>query len=115
MGFAIEVDHESSYWYPDEAYESDLSATAAAGAFSRWGDVATLACEVAGAEGAELAYQWQYSSDGETWKSLTWEGADTASLSKDVNSSRANKVYRCVVTAADGRVAETGAVSFVRL
>ncbi len=57
-----------------------------------------------GAEYAEQ-WQWEYSSDGgETWKSLTWDGAKTDTLTFTVNAVRAKNLYRCVLTSGAGSV-----------
>ena len=78
------------------------------------GEQATFSCSVEGAGDAELSYQWQYSTDGgETWRALGWAGAKTSELSAEATEYRARaQKYRCVVTASDGRAAESNAVAF---
>ncbi|MCC8103888.1 MAG: leucine-rich repeat protein, partial [Clostridiales bacterium] len=51
------------------------------------------------AEGTGLSYKWQYSDDGETWKT----GASTiASYTTTLTAARSGRMVRCIVTDADG-------------
>lgn len=50
------------------------------------------------ASGALLKYQWQYSTDGRTWKNSSAAGAKTDTLEITCASSNNNLQYRCVVS-----------------
>jgi hypothetical protein len=64
------------------------------------------------ARGNGLAYQWMYSTDGgETWGKLYWDGATADVMTFDVTSIRAQNLYRCVLTDANGNVVNTDAVT----
>ncbi|MCC8029725.1 MAG: immunoglobulin domain-containing protein [Lachnospiraceae bacterium] len=55
------------------------------------------------ADGTDLSYQWQYSSNGGmTWHDSGMTGADTAMLSVTLTESRDGQQYRCVVTDGEG-------------
>ena len=55
--------------------------------------------------GADVTYQWQWSSNGgETWKDSTASAAKTADLSIAGTAGNAKLLYRCVVTNAYGTV-----------
>ncbi len=66
-------------------------------------DIGAAACLSLKAKNA-LSYQWQYSTDGETWHNLysTWKGNRTDTLSIEVTVPRLKYLYRCVVTGRDG-------------
>ena len=49
------------------------------------------------AEGEELTYQWQWSTDGSTWKNCTGSGYDTSSFSFVMKKSFDGRQYRCRV------------------
>jgi hypothetical protein len=49
------------------------------------------------AAGPGLTYQWQYSSDGKTWKTSTAAGSKTATLSIRAAKNNNNLKYRCIV------------------
>ena len=68
-----------------------------------------LTVEVGGAGEAGLAYLWQGSADGgRTWFSSGCAGQGTATLKVAANKANAEgMVFRCVVTASDGRTATT--------
>ena len=91
---------------------SELSASAATGPIGK-GDVAHFRCEVEGADSADISYQWQYTTDGETWKNLGWVTAKSETLEAEATEYRIRtQTYRCVVTASDGREAMTDAIGF---
>ena len=71
------------------------------------GETATFTVE---AVGDGLAYQWQYTTDGATWKMSTLTGNKTATLSVPVTAARNGYQYRCVVTDASGNT-ETSAAA----
>jgi chemotaxis protein histidine kinase CheA len=58
------------------------------------------------ANAGDVTYQWQYSTDGTTWKNLkngtTYTGADTKSLSFNLNAYRATCQYRVIASNAGG-------------
>ena len=53
------------------------------------------------AEGNGIGYQWQWSSDGSTWKNCTSTGYNEAAFSFTMKAKYAGRRYRCEVT-ADG-------------
>ena len=64
------------------------------------------------AQGDTLKYQWESSSDGgASWKSSYLDGYNTDTFSFEVNTARAAKLYRCVITDVAGNTIETDAVS----
>ena len=90
-----------------------ITATASTDAVAAVGDTGELACSVEGLGEATASYQWQYSTNGgSTWKTATAAGADTAVLSAAVTETRLGYVYRCKVTASDGRTAVTDPIAF---
>ena len=48
------------------------------------------------AEGEGLTYQWQVNKDG-TWRNATFDGAQTATLSVEIMTSRNGFKFRCIV------------------
>ena len=63
------------------------------------------------AQGDTLKYQWYSSSDGgATWTASYMTGYNTNSFSFVVNTSRASRLYKCVITDAGGNTVETDAV-----
>jgi len=60
------------------------------------GDMVTFTVQ---AEGTDLSYQWQYSDDGETWKTGS---SVTASYTTTLTEARSGRMVRCTVTDADG-------------
>ena len=58
------------------------------------GDTAVFTVE---AEGEELTYQWQWSTDGSTWRNCTGTGYDTSSFSFVMKKSFDSRQYRCRV------------------
>ena len=63
------------------------------------------------ARGEGLTYQWQYSRDnGETWTNSTASGTANATIYITVKASFNNRLYRCVVTDANGKTAVSEAV-----
>lgn len=66
------------------------------------GDTAVFSLE---AEGDNLSYRWQYSTDeGKTWKNCDSDGSDTPVYSFEVKRGNLTRLYRCVVTNAAGSV-----------
>ena len=55
-------------------------------------------------EGVDLLYQWQWSSDGRTWKNCTSEGFNTNAFSFVMKDTLAKRRYRCVVKKGTERV-----------
>ena len=53
------------------------------------------------AEGEGLTYQWQLKK-GKSWADLTTGGATTTALSIKVDAAKNGKVYRCLITDANG-------------
>lgn len=47
---------------------------------------------------AGVTYQWQWSSDGSTWKNCTSAGYNTDTFGFTMKASLANRLYRCVVS-----------------
>ena len=64
------------------------------------GGTLSLQATVSGFEGYTPAYQWQVSSDGETFASVS--GATSEVYEKTATSSDIGKYYRVVVTASCG-------------
>ena len=54
------------------------------------------------ASGVNLTYQWQYSSDGKTWKDSSATGAKTNQVSVGATAANAKLLYRCAVKNAKG-------------
>ena len=52
--------------------------------------------------GQDLSYQWQYSTDGETWKDITGASAVTPTLELTVKASNYQRCYRCAVATENG-------------
>ena len=58
-----------------------------------------------GAKGA-ISYQWQQSKDGgQTWKNTTLTGCKKETLSVKATNARYGMMFRCMVTAGNGKVA----------
>ena len=77
-------------------------ASAAAGGSARFSVTAV---------GSGLTYQWQYSKDnGATWTNSTASGTANATIYITVKASFHNRLYRCVVTDANGKTAVSEAV-----
>ena len=74
------------------------------------GPVGSTAKFSVAAEGEGLTYQWQLKK-GSKWADLTSGGATTSTLSIKVDSSKNGKIYRCLITNADGEDLATGEVS----
>ena len=62
------------------------------------------------AEGDDLSYQWQLKK-GSSWADLSSGGATTSTMSIKVDTTKNGKVYRCVVTDANGNEAISNEVS----
>lgn len=66
------------------------------------------------AEGENLTYQWQMSSDnGQTWKNTTAAGANTAMFGFNVKSSYNGRQLRCIITDANGNAVISKTVTIV--
>ena len=91
----------------------ELSAKASSEA-AEVGGAATFACSVEGAGDASLSYKWQQSSNGgASWRDCAARGSDTAEMSYTLTEARRGYLFRCVVTASDGRAATSNAQGFV--
>ena len=62
------------------------------------------------AQGDTLKYQWYSSADGENWDTSFMTGYNTNEFSFVVNTSRAAKMYKCIITDAAGKTVETAPV-----
>ena len=49
------------------------------------------------ATGTGISYQWQWSTDGKTWKNCTSAGYNTDTFRFTMKSSLAGRIYRCIV------------------
>ena len=65
----------------------------------------------ADAQGNSLKYPWQASSDGVEWTPSYLSGYNADTFSFIVNTNRATKMYKCVITDAAGNTVETDVVS----
>jgi len=64
------------------------------------------------AEGDNLTYRWELSTDGgESWTISYLGGYNTDTLFFSVTAARASKLYKCVITDAAGNSVETNTVS----
>ena len=75
------------------------------------GDTAAFAVE---ASGANLSYQWQYSTDGSTWVNCGESGSTDASFSFDAPADRNGWYYRCIVENSAGSVTSEAALLTVK-
>ena len=67
-----------------------------------------------GAEGDNLTYQWQFRRPGaSTWANAGYYNAKTDKLTFVQTETRSKNMYRCVVTDAYGRVAESDEVEAI--
>ena len=62
------------------------------------------------ASGDGLKYQWQYSTDGKTWKNCSSSSAKKATFTFTSKTSHSSNYYRCVITDADGNKVTTQSV-----
>ena len=69
------------------AHPQDVAAAA--------GDTVSFSVEVIG---DNPVYQWQFSSDGKTWKNCASKGYNTTAFSFPMKSNFAGRKYRCVVS-----------------
>lgn len=75
------------------------------------GGKSMLTANVFNADGSPLSYVWQASGDsGASWYRSGCQGQGTSQLFVPANSGNAGSLYRCVVTASDGRVSITDPV-----
>ncbi|MBQ8974719.1 MAG: immunoglobulin domain-containing protein, partial [Oscillospiraceae bacterium] len=64
------------------------------------------------AEGDGLTYQWQHSTDnGDTWANSSYAGAKTAAETVTVSDTNTARVFRCVITDANGVAVTTNVVT----
>ncbi len=61
------------------------------------------------ASGTDLSYQWQYSKNGTSWTDCSSAGSDTAVFSFKAGTVHSGRLYRCVVSDANGSTASQGA------
>ena len=61
------------------------------------------------ATGVKLTYQWQYSTNGTTWKNSGFSTAKSATLNVPVTAARNGYRFRCVVTGSNGQTATSNA------
>ena len=77
---------------------------------AKQGEWACINCEVLGDRGYDVAYQWQYSTDGgETWADWTTNGTDSALLVQAL-AERADWMFCCTASTADGRSSTSDAI-----
>ena len=74
------------------------------------GPVGSTAKFSVAAEGEGLTYQWQLKK-GKSWANLTSGGATTTTMSVKVDESKDGKIYRCLITNAEGKEVATAEVS----
>lgn len=67
------------------------------------------------ATGVDVTYQWQESTDNDTWTDTEEEGNKTNTLSVPNTEENLFKYYRCVVTDAKGKTAESESAYIVSL
>jgi hypothetical protein len=61
-----------------------------------------------------VKYQWYVSADnGATWSKTYLGGSTTDTLSFTVNTARAAKVYKCVITDASGNTVTSEVVAIL--
>ena len=75
------------------------------------GDVGEYARFSVAAEGNDLTYQWQLKKGSTSWANQSSGGATTSTFKVKVEESRNGKVYRCVITDADGNSVTTNNVT----
>ena len=84
---------------------SDVSAAA--------GETVRLHIGVQAAESASVLYQWQWSSNGTTWKNCASSGYNTDTFSFKMKETLNNRLYRCKVTLGnDSIVSENALITF---
>ena len=64
------------------------------------------------AEGANLTYQWQYSTDGKSWANTTLTGYNSDTLRVAATRANSGRQYRCIVSDVSGKSVETAAATF---
>lgn len=74
------------------------------------GETVILSVEAAGA----VSYRWYNSNDNVTWNKSSLEGYNTPTLTFEMNESRYNYQWRCVLTDAAGHEVATDAVWILR-
>ena len=62
---------------------------------------------------AVASYQWQYSSNGTKWYSASGTGNKSASMDIEINATRYNLQYRCLLTDKDGNELTTKTVNII--
>ncbi|MBR2834981.1 MAG: hypothetical protein IKE43_04635 [Coriobacteriales bacterium] len=69
------------------------------------GGTASATVSVQGADGMEVTYQWQYSTDAQSWSNSKLSGYNTQTVT--YKNAQTKYYFRCKVTSADKRVAYT--------
>ena len=62
------------------------------------------------ATGKNLTYQWQYSTDGKTWKNCAESSAKSATLRVSATTGKSGNYYRCQITDSKGGLVSTSEV-----
>ena len=57
---------------------------------------------IVSAGGVNLNYQWQYSTNGTTWRNCSSAGANTDTFRFTMKASASGRLYRCMVTGGSG-------------
>ena len=78
----------------------------------KMGSSATFEASASGDAGARLSYAWEQSTNGgKSWKAVSSAG-DSPSMSYLLKEARAGYLFRCTVSASDGRTATSAPVGF---
>ena len=76
------------------------------------GSAATFEASVSGDAGARLSFAWEQSTNGgKSWKSVSSAG-DSQSMTYLLKEARSGYLFRCTVSASDGRTATSAPVGF---
>ena len=98
----------SSYPYGTMPEEEQLEITLHPQAVTAvTGDQVSLHVE---ANKTDVTYQWQWSTDGNTWKNCSSSGYNTDTFSFQMLGKYAGRIYRCIVSSGDEQVTSDGAV-----
>ena len=73
------------------------------------GELASFEVEATGA----ASYQWQYSSDGKTWRSASGAGNKTAKMDIEINATRYTLQFRCLLKDEAGNELTTKSVRII--
>lgn len=68
------------------------------------GPVGVFAYFTVVAEGKDLTYKWQYSTNGTTWGNTSGTSTVTSKLQIKITEARNGNYYRCMITDANGNV-----------